>query len=115
MELIDGQFNLSGLSNITMVNRGINGGFVSDLLNGVPSANISNFTQALAQDQPTIVSIFIGTNDVWFPTSPRHSDPGPFVATLTQLVNMAKKAGASVLLSTLAYVALVDLMCDRRC
>lgn len=79
MEAMDNQFIKAGLGNITLINRGINGGFVQDLRDGIPSSNITGFNQSLIDDQPTIVTIFIGTNDVWFPDNPKHSNPDQFV------------------------------------
>lgn len=73
------QLALAGLPGIPFFNRGIDGGFVKDLRDGIPADNILSFEEYLKSDKPTIVTIFIGTNDVWFPSSPRHSDPDKFV------------------------------------
>jgi hypothetical protein len=48
----------------------------SDIQNGYQGA--LGFNDSLAADGTTIALIFIGTNDVWWPDSPRHSDPEPF-------------------------------------
>jgi lysophospholipase L1-like esterase len=123
--LLKQQLAIAGLPGIPFFNRGIDGGFVKDLRDGIPSDNILSFDEYLKSDRPTIVTIFIGTNDVWFPTSPRHSDPDQFVvrclckhvfwwivsatlchaivaqSILTGLVRSAQQYGASVMLSTL--------------
>ncbi len=99
--MLRGQFDKAGLSNISISNRGINGGFVLDLINGLPQYNISGFEQALAEDKPTIVVIFIGTNDVWFPDSPRASNLTVFPIRLADLVGRAQDYGALIMLSEL--------------
>ncbi len=56
----------AGLGNVPIYNRGINGGCVKDIRDGgdVFGQNYRDFNTAMREDDPTIVVIFIGTNDV---------------------------------------------------
>jgi lysophospholipase L1-like esterase len=78
-----------GLTNVSYFNRGINGGFVKDIRDGYE--NMTGFNVSLQQDQSTVVLIFIGTNDVWFPDSPRHSDPDPFAVSAAAAVAVRER------------------------
>ncbi len=86
---------------VTLMRRGLNGALSTDLRDGVK--NLFGQDQgALADvakaDQPTIVSIFIGINDVW--RGEQGNPPKEFESALRSLVKAASQDHRRVVLST---------------
>jgi lysophospholipase L1-like esterase len=95
--------------NITLINQGVNGGTVTDLVVGyspwghldphLPRTNIT-FAQTLLRDKPDVVAIEIGVNDVMQQPS-RGENVSTYETVLReQVVKVAKATGARVYLST---------------
>lgn len=103
------------LVNITLVDQGINGGTVTDLVSGYhapwghldphkPLSNIT-FAETLQRDKPDVVAIQIGVNDIWQKPSPRCSNVSVYADVLQhQLVQVAKAAGAKVYLMSVSVI-----------
>jgi lysophospholipase L1-like esterase len=53
----------SGLSSVSVVNRGMNGAKLNDLVYGSEDWRMPAFVHSFAADHPTIAVIFVGTND----------------------------------------------------
>jgi lysophospholipase L1-like esterase len=77
---------------LKLVNRGIGGNRVPDLL-----ARLQ--TDVLDAD-PTVVVLYIGINDVWHTTSGAGTDEDAYTQGLAQLVRTLRDAGIRVLLCT---------------
>ncbi|HEX9792506.1 MAG TPA: family 20 glycosylhydrolase [Planctomycetota bacterium] len=82
---------------VTLVNRGLNGGMVTHLLEGAAIYGDSQppFTECLREDRPTVAVVFVGVNDA-------RGGPGPAVYEqgLRSMVRLAQRAGARVVLAT---------------
>lgn len=49
---------------IPIYNHGMNGAELTDVAHGGGRWNASSYSEHLARDQPTIVVLFVGTNDI---------------------------------------------------
>lgn len=87
----------------TLINRGINGGGVLQLRDGVKegafpgSSPQAPFAQLLASDKLDIAVVFIGINDVWW----RKTSPEAFTAGLRDLAAAAKAQKVRLVLATM--------------
>ena len=93
--------------NVTLIDQGINGGTVTDLVVGYspwghldphrPQSNIS-FAETVARDKPDIIAVQIGENDVMQQPS-RGEDVTVYSEVLREkIVKVAKASGAKVYL-----------------
>ena len=99
--------------NITLIDQGINGGTVTDLVAGWspwghldPHSAQSNitFAQTIARDKPDIVGIQIGENDVMQQPS-RGENVSLYTSVLReQIVKVAQASGAKVYLATISAI-----------
>lgn len=85
---------------VQLFQHGLNGGRVDTIVEGVtPWGKQDPFSTLLEKDQPTVVVIFLGVNDV---THGNAVSPEAFETGLGKLVSEAKQTGAVVVLATLA-------------
>jgi len=87
----------------TFINRGINGGVIKSIRDGC-GAGCPGFIDALAADNPTIINIMIGINDVWFAGGASASNSTEFISILTDLVHYAQSKNIKVALSTVSVI-----------
>jgi lysophospholipase L1-like esterase len=85
-----------------LVNRGVNGAKIKDVRDGC--AGGVDFDTALEEDQPTIVNIMIGINDVWDPTGATASNSTEFESILIDLVGRVQKIKALIAVSTVSVI-----------
>eukprot|EP00824_Muranothrix_gubernata_P015340 TRINITY_DN318_c0_g1_i1.p1 TRINITY_DN318_c0_g1~~TRINITY_DN318_c0_g1_i1.p1 ORF type:complete len:316 (-),score=61.57 TRINITY_DN318_c0_g1_i1:28-921(-) len=92
--------------NVTLINRGINGGKVTDVRDGgtLYGETYASFTDALAQDKPTIVVIYVGINDVWRGCYTNGTLPDVFDSVLRGLTQRGLAAGARLALATVSVI-----------
>jgi lysophospholipase L1-like esterase len=99
--------------NISLIDQGVNGGTVTDLVAGfspwghldphVKQTNIS-FAETLKRDQPDIIGIQIGENDVMQQPS-RGENVSVYTEVLReQVVKVAQATGAKVYLATISVI-----------
>jgi len=81
--------------NITLVNRGINGGGVLDIRDGAGAQG--SFASQLVSDQADIAVVFIGINDVWWKNTPAAT----FEQALRDIAASAAAQGVPVIFATL--------------
>lgn len=85
---------------ISVTRYGLNGGRVPDMTLGkTPWGQIKPFSQILEEDKPTIIVLFIGINDVMHTPG---TSPEAFEQGLTEMVELAQKSEAAVILATAA-------------
>jgi lysophospholipase L1-like esterase len=77
----------SGLG-IVVNRRGINGGTAGDILNGKSGVQ-APFATLLSQDQPDIVAMFIGINDIWW----AGTSAAAYESTMREIVAQAQASG----------------------
>lgn len=99
--------------NVTLIDQGINGGTVTDLVVGyspwghldphLPQSNIT-FAETVARDRPDIIAIQIGENDVM--QQPNRGENVTVYAQVLrdQIVRVAKASGARVYLATISVI-----------
>ena len=101
------------MANITLINQGVNGGTVTDLVKGYspwghldPHQKQTNitFAETVARDKPSIVAIQIGVNDVW--QQPHRGENVTTYADVLQhqIVQVAKQYGAKVYLMSISII-----------
>jgi lysophospholipase L1-like esterase len=61
--LIRGALSASGVGDVLVVNRGMNGAKLNDLVYGSEEWRMPSFVNSFAADRPTIAVILVGTND----------------------------------------------------
>lgn len=93
---------------VTLINRGINGGGVLSVRDGVDrSAYVSPgntngkqapFAEVIAGDRARVAVVFIGINDVWW----RKTSPETFETALRDLVSASRRQGTTLVLATLS-------------
>ena len=103
----------STMTNITLINQGVNGGTVTDLVKGYspwghldPHEKQTNvtFAETIARDKPDVVAIQIGVNDVWQQPQ-RGEDVSTYADVLQhQIVQVAKQSGAKVYLMSISII-----------
>lgn len=79
-------------ANTEIINAGISGNKVPDLLNRLENDVLSK--------QPTLVVIYIGINDVWHSTRNNGTPKKVFEAGLTELIEKIRAVGSRVILCT---------------
>jgi lysophospholipase L1-like esterase len=85
---------------VELFKHGLNGGRTDTIQTGVtPWGRQDSYEALLTKDKPSLVVLFLGVNDV---NQGNNVGPEAFEKNLTTLVDMALKAGASVVLATLA-------------
>ena len=91
--------NTKGLK-VQVLQHGLNGGRVPTVLEGkCPWGDLGGSMESLiAKEQPTVVVIYLGINDVWH--GAKGTTKPNYEAGLRKMVAMAKKAGATVVLCT---------------
>lgn len=99
--------------NITLIDQGVNGGTVTDLVRGWspwghldPHGKQTNitFAEVIARDKPDYVAVQIGVNDVWQQPA-RGENVSVYSDVLqNQIVKVAKAAGAKVYLCTISVI-----------
>lgn len=83
---------------VKVARHGLNGGRVPDMLSGkTPWGEIKPFAEILSDEQPTVVILYLGINDVMH--SPGTSREA-FEQGLTDLLESAQQTGAVVVLAT---------------
>ncbi|MFM7187195.1 MAG: SGNH/GDSL hydrolase family protein [Armatimonadota bacterium] len=88
---------------IKLINRGINGGGVRQLVTGCQDAAFPGsspqkpFAMLLGEDHVNVAVVMIGINDVWW----RKTSEADFRADLTQLAASAKQQGVCLVLCTM--------------
>jgi lysophospholipase L1-like esterase len=88
--------------NITLINRGINGGGVLQVRDGAPDSGYpgstpqASFASLLASDQADIAVVFIGINDVWW----RGTSAATFEQALRDLAATAATQGVTLIFAT---------------
>ncbi|NQU25486.1 MAG: G-D-S-L family lipolytic protein [Candidatus Nealsonbacteria bacterium] len=89
---------------VKLFQHGLNGGRVPTVLDGKsPWGNLGGTMQELIEkESPDLVVIFLGVNDVWH--GEKGTSPEDFAAGLRTMVEMCKKAGARVVLASLAVI-----------
>ena len=92
---------------VVLINHAINGGGVREILDGKEHMGGAagtvfqpSFQDLLGTDRPTVVVIFIGTNDAWWRATP----VSDFEAALEQLAKQTKDGGAKLVLVTPAVI-----------
>eukprot|EP00039_Didymoeca_costata_P030738 m.31134 g.31134 ORF g.31134 m.31134 type:complete len:409 (+) comp8282_c0_seq1:138-1364(+) len=101
------------LKNITLIDQGVNGGTVQDLVKGYspwghldPHEKQTNitFAQTIQRGKPDIVAVQIGVNDVW--QQPKRGANVTMYADVLQhqIVQVAKQSGAMVYLVTISVI-----------
>jgi len=95
---------------INLVNRGINGGTIQDIRDGgyVLGTKYPSFKEVLDMDNPAVVAIQIGINDVWWPTRNDSSKLPEFKAILTDLIQLVQSLGKKI------YIATVSVIGEKR-
>eukprot|EP00300_Choanocystis_sp_HF-7_P030740 c39659_g1_i1.p1 GENE.c39659_g1_i1~~c39659_g1_i1.p1 ORF type:complete len:553 (+),score=123.77 c39659_g1_i1:173-1660(+) len=94
-DLIREEMNKVGL-NATLINHGINGGTTSTIE--------EQFGDALDAAKPTVVSVMIGINDVWFAGCPKCSNSTAYQASLSNMVAMARARNVKIALATVSVI-----------
>jgi autotransporter-associated beta strand protein len=94
--------------NISLINRGINGGGVLSIRDGSKKSAYVNarnrdgkqaaFAEVLAADRADVAVVFIGINDVWW----RNTSPAVFEKALRDLVAASRANRTALVLATLA-------------
>jgi lysophospholipase L1-like esterase len=94
---LSGSSHTSGLG-VTLINHGVNGGGVLAIRDGVPGdtnhfggTEPKSFAYNMATDQPNVVVLFIGINDVWW----RGTSEADFEQALRDIVAQARDGGAT--------------------
>jgi lysophospholipase L1-like esterase len=88
--------------NITLINRGINGGGVLQVRDGAPDSGYpgssaqASFDSLLVSDQADIAVVFIGINDVWW----RDTPAATYEQALRDLAATAEARGVTLILAT---------------
>ncbi|MEX2671829.1 MAG: SGNH/GDSL hydrolase family protein [Phycisphaeraceae bacterium] len=97
---------------VTLINRGISGHKVPDLQ--------GRLQEHVLDEQPTVVWIYIGINDVWHSQSGRGTPHDKYEAGLRDLVKKIQESGAVVVLATPSVIGekhdgsnTLDEMLDR--
>ncbi|NQT53097.1 hypothetical protein HQ576_13650 [bacterium] len=94
--------------NVTLVNRGVNGGGVLSIRDGAPKAAYvdaknrngkqASFADVIEADKATVAVVFIGVNDIWW----RNTKPEDFDRALRDIAAAAEAHKTRLVLATLS-------------